>query len=240
MLYLAVTNKEIKEVVFSIPNEKSARPDGYSNGFFMAAWDEIGPLVCNAIQEFFTTGQLITECNATNLVVLPKNPHPITAADFRTISCCTVIYRSISRLLCNRLKKVLPTIINPSQGAFVQGKELLYNVLLSQELVQRYNRKNIFPRCLMKINLTKTYDLVHWEFIKEILEALRFPTTFITWIMACLTTTHFTITLNGGGSWTLQRSEGLETRRPLITQRLCNYNRIPVKSSQDSKYYTLI
>ena len=42
----AITNEEIKEVIFSIPNEKSPRPDGYSSGFFKATWGELGPLVC--------------------------------------------------------------------------------------------------------------------------------------------------------------------------------------------------
>jgi len=82
--------------------------------------------------------------NTTNLVVLPKTTHPMIAADFRPISCCNVVYKSISKLLYSRLKKVLPAIVNPSQGAFVKGRELLYNVLLSQEVARGYNRK-IYP-----------------------------------------------------------------------------------------------
>ena len=151
----AITNEEIKEVIFSIPNEKSPGPDGYSSGLFKATWGELGPLVCQAIQEFFTTGKLLKECNLTNLVVLPKSPHPMNATDFRPISCCTVIYKSVSKIMCNRLNNVLPYIISPSQGAFVQGRELLYNVLLSQELARGYNRQHISPRCLMKIDLRR-------------------------------------------------------------------------------------
>lgn len=94
---------------FLIPNEKSPGADGYSSGFFKAAWEDIGPLVCNAVQEFFTTGQFCrgynaTNLGATNLVVLPKTTHPITAADFRPISCCNVVYKSISKVICIDLK----------------------------------------------------------------------------------------------------------------------------------------
>ena len=196
-------------MVFLIPNEKSSGPDGCSSGFFKATWEDIGPLMCDAIEEFFTTGQLLKDGNATNLVVLPKIPHPMTPANFRPISYCTVIYKSISKLLCNRLKKVLPILVNPSQGAFVQGREILYNVLLSQELARGYNRKNISLRCIIKIDLKKAYDLVHWEFLKELLEALRFPTIFIKWITACVTTTHYTITLNGGAAGHFKRGREL-------------------------------
>jgi len=135
--------------------------------------------------------------------------------DFRSISCCTVLYKSISKLLCNWLKNVLPGLVNPSQGAFVQCREMLYDVLLSQELARGYNRKNISPRCIMKIDLKKAYDSVHWEFLKELLEALRFPTMFITWIMACVTTTHYTITLNGGDFGHFKGGRGLRQGNPI-------------------------
>ena len=177
---------------------KSPSPDGYLSGFFKTTWNEIGPLMCQAIKEFFSTGHMISECNSTNLVVLLKIPHPMNANDFRPISYCTVIYKCISKILCNRLKKVLPCITNPSQGAFAQGKELLYNVLLCQELVRGYNRQHISPRCIIKIDLKKAYDLVYWEFLEEMLDYIRFPRIFITWIMACVSTANFTITVNGG------------------------------------------
>ena len=154
--------------------------------------------MCQAIKEFFNTGQMNKECNSTNLVVLPNTPHPMTANDFRPISCCMVVYKIISKILCNRLKKVLIDITHLSQGAFVQGRELLYNVLLCQELIRGYNRKHISPRCIMKVDLKKAYDSVHWGFIEDMMEYMRFPRVFITWIMACITTGNFTITLNGG------------------------------------------
>ena len=50
------TDKEIKEVLFSIPNIKSPGPDGFNNRFYKTAWHKIGPLVCNAIKEFFRAG----------------------------------------------------------------------------------------------------------------------------------------------------------------------------------------
>jgi len=95
MLCAAITNQEIKELIFSIPNEKSP-------GRF-----PIKELI-------FAIGQLLKACNSTNLVVVPKLPHPMNTTDFKPISCCTVIYKVISKLLCERLKQVLPSLINQS------------------------------------------------------------------------------------------------------------------------------
>ena len=119
----AVTDKEIQEVIFSIPNEKSLGPN--PSGFFKAYWAEIGQLVCAAIHEFFTAAQLRAACNSSNLVILPTVSNPMNATDFRPISCCTVIYKVISKLLCNRLKQILPLLINQSQAMCFNAKNQL-------------------------------------------------------------------------------------------------------------------
>ena len=138
------------------------------------------------------------DCNATRLVLIPKISSPNTTTDFWPIACCNVMYKVISKLLCNRLKKVLPVLINECQGAFVNGQELLFNVLLSQEIARGYTRKYLSPRCMMKIDLRKAYDSVFWEMVREMLDSLNFPTVFTSWVMACVSFLSFTIHMNGG------------------------------------------
>ena len=66
----------------------------------------------------------------TKLVLLPKTPNPTHAKEFRQISCCNVIYKCIAKLLCVRLKEVLPHLIHQNQGVFVKEMELLLNILI--------------------------------------------------------------------------------------------------------------
>ncbi|XP_009593991.1 uncharacterized protein [Nicotiana tomentosiformis] len=53
------------------------------------------------------------------------------------------------------------------------------------------------PRCLIKIDLRKDYDMVSWEFLEEILLGYEFPEKFVQLIMACVTLPKFSITVNG-------------------------------------------
>jgi len=172
--------------MFSIPNHKSPGPDGYNSGFFKTTWHYTGPLVCAVVRDFFHTGHMSLHISATKLVLLPKISHPLIASDFWLISCCNVLYKVISKLLCLRLKTVLPSLINPSQEAFVQGREIIYNVLICQDLARGYQQKHISPRCMMNVDLKKAFDSVHWSFLEELLSALKFPTAYTKWIMACV------------------------------------------------------
>ncbi|XP_056695032.1 uncharacterized protein [Spinacia oleracea] len=141
------------------------------------------------IKNFFLTGKILKEINITSISLVPKVTVPASVGDFRPIACCSVLYKCISKLLCKKLSQVLPDIISPTQGAFVAGRSILHNVLICQDLIKHYNRRNTRPSCLMKLDLKKAFDTVEWKFIEEVMLELGFSTFFVDLIMTCLSTT---------------------------------------------------
>ena len=135
--------------------------------------------------------------------------------DYRPISCCTTIYKCISKIIANRLKPLLPLIISSSQAAFVKGRSISDQVLLMQELVRNYHRKNISPRCALKIDLLKAFDSVSWDLILDALQAFNLPCKFVSWIRACITSPQFSISLNGALEGYFQGARGLRQGDPL-------------------------
>ncbi|KAL9241284.1 hypothetical protein vseg_015413 [Gypsophila vaccaria] len=189
--------QEIKEAMFSIDDAKAPGPDGYSSRFFKDTWDVIGRDVLQAVRSFFLNGKLLQQVNNTTLVLIPKVDSPVDVKDFRPIACCNVIYKCISKLLCAKLTEVLPGIISESQTAFIKGRSILDNILVCQDLVKLYSRKACSPRAILKLDLQKAYDSIEWRFIEELLDALNFPKLFSAWILTCITSPTFTLSLNG-------------------------------------------
>ncbi|KAH0724744.1 hypothetical protein KY284_000609 [Solanum tuberosum] len=100
------------------------------------------------------------------------------------------LYRAVN---CTTITLV-PKIPNPR---FVPGRKIDDNIIMAHELVKTYSRKYISPRCMIKIDLKKAYDSVEWVYLRQILEELRFPEKFVTWIMECVQTVNYSIIING-------------------------------------------
>ncbi|KAJ8423643.1 hypothetical protein Cgig2_006674 [Carnegiea gigantea] len=69
----AFTDGDIRDALFSIPNTKSPGPDGYNSGFYKATWHVTGPLICLAVKEFFSKGEMpkfLTRQNPRTLTYL--------------------------------------------------------------------------------------------------------------------------------------------------------------------------
>lgn len=144
------------------------------------------------------------------MVLIPKITNASNLAHFRTISCLNTLYKVISKLLANRLKLVLLGVISNSQSAFLSGRSLSENILLAIEIIHGYNRKDIGPRAMMKVDLRKAFDIVRWDFIIAALKGLHLPSKFICWIKECITTPSFSILINGTSTWFFKSTKGLK------------------------------
>lgn len=80
-------------------------------------------------------GQLLKEINPTVITLVPKCQTPNKFSNFRPISCCSVLYKCISKILSDRLKECLPDMVIWNQSAFVKGRRIIDNILLAQEIV---------------------------------------------------------------------------------------------------------
>ncbi|GJR31659.1 hypothetical protein Tco_1107891 [Tanacetum coccineum] len=156
----AVTVQEVKEAIFSMENDKSPGPDGYTAAFFKEAWEFIANDVIKAVQEFFRNGNLLKELNHTIIALIPKVSTPTRTNDYRLISCCNVLFKVISKIISNRIKGSLNGLISPNQSTFVPGRRISDNILLMQELMHNYHLDRGTPRCAFKVDIQKAYDTV--------------------------------------------------------------------------------
>ncbi|GFZ01918.1 hypothetical protein Acr_15g0005270 [Actinidia rufa] len=113
------------------------------------------------------------------------------------------------------LSPILEKLIDPAQSAFVPNRSMVENIYMVQELLRKYSRKRISRRCIMKVDLRKAYDTVNWGFLEDTLVGLKFPGLFVNWIMQCVTTTSYSISINGTLHGFFKGEQGLRQGDPL-------------------------
>ncbi|KAL2224820.1 UNVERIFIED_CONTAM: hypothetical protein Sindi_2935800 [Sesamum indicum] len=201
-LVLPFTQTDVKQAIFDIAEDKAPGPDGYSSGFFKAAWPIVGQEVSSAVLDFFNTSRILKQINTTLLALIPKVHSPMNVGDFRPISCCNV-------------HGILDKLISPCQAAFVPGRSIGDNIMLAEELFTGYNQTHLPPRCALKVDIRKAYDTVEWDFLIAVMELFGFPHTFVKWIEECVTTPSFSVGLTGKPHGFFTGARGLRQGDPL-------------------------
>jgi hypothetical protein len=129
---------------------------------------------------------------------------------FRPISLCNISYKIISKLLANRLKLILLKIISPLQSAFVPNRSTQDNSIIAYELLYTFKlKKGKGGFMFLKMNMDKAFDKMEWKLILTIMQSLGFHSTWLHWIESCISSSSFSILLNGNPFGIFSPKKGL-------------------------------
>ena len=148
--------------------------------------------------------------------MIPKKDNPKNVSDYRPISLCNVCYKIIAKILSNRVKFVLPNLIGKEQSGFVQGRSPADNILTIQEVVHTLEQDiSNPPRMIVKIDVEKAYDTLSWKAILATLSKMNFPTIWLAWIQACISSPGFAFLINGQPTNYIKSTRGVRQGDPL-------------------------
>ncbi|KAK9200020.1 hypothetical protein WN944_015215 [Citrus x changshan-huyou] len=146
------------------------------------------------IKDVFRSQYIPAEINRTLLVLIPKTEHLISFKMYRPISLCTVAYKTITKIITNRLQEILPDLIGPPQTSFVPGRHITENIIVAQEIIHSMRRKKGRKGFMaIKVDIEKAYGRLSWNFIHKTLQELNLPIGLINLIMACITTARMNV-----------------------------------------------
>ena len=217
MLAEPYTHVEVREALKQMHPTKAPGPDGMCALFYQKFWDIVGGDVEHKILDILNNGGDVSCLNRTHIALIPKKKICETPIDFRPISLCNVLYKLVSKVLANRLKRVLPIIIHESQSGFVPGRLITDNILVAYECFHYLRKKKKGKEGFLglKLDMSKAYDRVEWSFLEQMMLKLGFPGSFVTLIINCIKSASFSILVNGQPSRTFVPTRGLRQGDPL-------------------------
>ncbi|XP_073137193.1 uncharacterized protein [Henckelia pumila] len=207
--------EEVRAVIFSIPRDSVAGPDGFSSVFFQSCWDFVQHDVMDAVLDFFRGSLMPQGFTATTITLIPKVEGAQAWMDFCPISLCNVSNKIISKLLYSRLRSVVGRIVSQSQSGFVPGRMIADNILLAHELTHNLNLPARGGNVILKLDMVKAYDRVQWSFLLDVLRRFGFSEQVVRMVRACISFCKFSVNVNGTPAGFFASSRGLRQGDPL-------------------------
>jgi hypothetical protein len=193
-----VSQDEVKNAVFGMHPWKGPGPDGFPAGFYQKSWEIVGGTVCDFVEHVWNNPSTIADVNQTDICLIPKISHPEYVQQFRPISLCNTNYKIVSKVVVERLKECISRLISPFQTGFVPGRNIHENIIVAKETVHSMNKmKGKRGAFAIKVDLSKAYDKISWEFIWRILVEINFPEVLINVVMHAVTSVITNVKWNG-------------------------------------------
>jgi hypothetical protein len=207
--------QEIHQAIKEMPVDKALGPNGYTGIFFKSCWDivkEDVSLVFNSI--FNLRCANLGLLNSANIVLIPKKEGAESVSDYRPINLIHSIAKIFSKLLALRLRPHMRSLVSINQSAFIKGRSIHDNFLFVRNMARRFHRTNR-PMLLFKLDITKAFDSIRWDYLMALLQRLGFPVKWRDWLGDLLYTSTSQVLLNGIPSQRITHGRGLRQGDPL-------------------------
>ncbi|XP_028065507.1 uncharacterized protein LOC114268521 [Camellia sinensis] len=158
--------------------------------------------------EFHSNGKMAKGVNSSFITLIPKKENPSDLSEYRPISLVSSVYKVLAKVLCTRLRQVLPKLIGEVQTAFLGGRCILDGVLIANEVVDWW-RKSKKKGIILKSDFEKVYDSVNWEFLSSMMANFGFCEKWVGWIKSCISTSRISVLVNRSPTTEFSSQKGL-------------------------------
>ena len=122
------------------------------------------------------------EIDHTFITLIPKAAQPQLTSHFRPISLCSTIYKTIAKILVNRLRPLLEKTISLFQSAFIPGRFIHDNILITHEIMHKFKMtKGKTAWAAIKLDMKNAYDKLERDFVLACLTQMGFHQQWIEW-----------------------------------------------------------
>ena len=191
--------------------------DGMPPIFYQSFWSFVGDDVCSIVLDCLHNCKIPKEINHTHIALIPKVKSPKRITEFRPISLCSVIYKVVSKMLANRLKGILPSIVSENQSAFQADRLITDNILMAFETLHymKHHQNGKTGFMAMKLDMSKAYDWVEWKYLEQIMTRMGFAEKWVALMMECISTVSYSILINGEPTPIIHLTRGIRQGDPL-------------------------
>nr|XP_040245306.1 uncharacterized protein LOC120964586 [Aegilops tauschii subsp. strangulata] len=195
-LSLPFSDEEIHKVLKDLPADRAPGPDGFNGMFVKRCWPIIEGDFLRMIRTFYEGNLSLENINSSLITLIPKIMSPEGPDDFRPISLTNTCLKFLTKLLANRLQRVILKCIHKNQYGFLKGRSIQDCLAWSFEYIHQCKQSKR-PIVILKLDFAKAFDTVEHEVILQMLQHKGFDAKWVLWVKQLLSTGSSSVLLNG-------------------------------------------
>ena len=177
-----ITIEECGLALHEMSNNKTPGTDGLSTEFYKFFWGRIKKIVYESFQYSLEHGNLSQDQKRSILTLLPKDGKDIRyLKNWRPLSILNTDYKILTKLLANRLQKVIGNIVSEDQVGYIKGRQLTQNCRKIIDVFE-ITASQTDPGIAMFLDFEKAFDTVDHRFMLNTLAGYNFGPVFCKWI----------------------------------------------------------
>ncbi|XP_073357964.1 uncharacterized protein [Aegilops tauschii subsp. strangulata] len=176
-------HEEIDSVIKEMSADRAPGPDGFSALFLKACWPIIKDDFYTLCSQFHAGDLNLQSINDGLITLIPKVGSPSTVNDYHPITLLNCCLKLITKLLANRLQKVILRIIHRNQYGFIHGRTIQDCLAWTFQYIhqcQTSRRKTV----LLKLDFAKAFDTIEHDSMIKIMKHMGFNDKWLSWIQA--------------------------------------------------------
>lgn len=218
-----ITLEEINEVISQLPNNKSAGPGGLSAEFYKKFRDNLVPMIQRLIKDVITHNKYPPTMYQVNIILIPKpGRDKQQMSSYRPVSLISIESKIRSKILANRLKTYICSIIHQDQTGFMPNRHIYFNLRRLFNII--YHKKNS-KACVISLDAQRAFDQLEWKYMIVVLKKFGFGPEFIKWIETMYTHPVASVITNQFNSKSFKLSHGTRQGCPLSLYLPYRWNR---------------
>jgi hypothetical protein len=209
-----ISKEEIDQVVQEMPNEKASDPDGFTKEFLKSCWEVVKHDIYGVVEDSKRSTSNLKDLNSKMITLIPKENEARTLDRYNPIALYNVVYKIISKVITNRLKPLLPTLISREQVGFVEDRQIMNNIIQAHEIIHTLKSQRR-GGMIIQLDLEKAYDKIRWHYMAKTLESFGFDQHWINWIVTLVSTKSYSLLINGTPAKPFYPYRGIRKGNPL-------------------------
>ena len=228
-----ITAAELKNAVYNSNRHKSPGSDGLPLEFYLTFFPQLKDdflLLANDIPALDSLSA--TQRNAV-ITCIPKDGDLTLLANWRPISVLNADYKIISKVIADRVAKVLPDIVHQDQTCNIQDRKIQYNLSLIRDVID-YGNSTTKRFCVLTIDQMKAFDKVSWSFLRRVLGRFKFGPRLTQWVDILYRNITSQVKVNGYVSTPFPLQQGVRQGCPLSPLLYVLYAEVLAESIRQS------